>query len=221
MGYRMNCEQVSLYDNERPILQNVSLGLAHGEHLIISGESGSGISSLLHLCAGIELPDTGRVFWEHLELGHTGRHELLRLRCRMGCVLQSNALISNMTVYDNCALALRYFKIAREVGIRARVTQLLERLHIAHAIDLLPERLSHGEARRVALARACVLAPDFLILDHLFAGVDDASMVFMQEYLDQYTEKYVCSILMGISKNADIKAFDWPVIQLRNGRIAA
>jgi ABC-type sulfate/molybdate transport systems ATPase subunit len=137
----------------------------------------------------------------------------------MGCVLQKNALISNLTAYDNCALALRYFKITDERGIRARVMQVLQRLHVADAAHLLPERLSYGQARRVALARACVPAPDLLIIDELFAGVDEYSRDTLHTYITTYAQKYACTVIMGTKNRTVADTLPWTRFTIEQGRV--
>jgi NitT/TauT family transport system ATP-binding protein len=148
-----------------PALDQVDLAIAKGSFFTVIGTSGAGKSTLLRVLAGLIEPDAGviSVFGEHPAEASRSKH--------LGWVPQSPALLPWRTVIENVRLPL-------QVNRRAHCPQrdpeeLLARLRLAHAKDLLPAQLSGGMRQRVAIARAFSFSPSLLLMDEPFAGLDE------------------------------------------------
>lgn len=161
---------------ERPIFDGVDLDIQRGKVTAIMGPSGTGKTTLLKLLSGQLHPDAGTVEVDGQEVHSLSRGELYRLRTRMGMLMQSGALLTDLCVFDNVAYPLREHTRISESMIRKLVLMKLEAVGLRGARDLMPSELSGGMARRVALARAVALDPMMILYDEPFTGQDPISM---------------------------------------------
>jgi len=174
MSFRLELRKVSYWHGENTILDSVDLTVPSGGVAIVGGRSGSGKSTLLELCAGLIKPRGGSVLWDDEDITDASRYELYGRRRSMGYVFQGHALISNHSAFDNIALPLKCggTDLGSDV-IETRVRQLMDDLGISGGIEKrFPEALSAAQLKCVAVARALVNEPEFLILDEPFSGVD-------------------------------------------------
>ena len=151
-------------------LHDVSLEARDGEFLALLGPSGSGKTTLMRIIAGLEFPDTGRVFF-----GGEDVTDLKAAARRVGFVFQHYALFKHMTVADNVAFGLTVRKRRdrppkRE--IQRRVGELLDLVQLGGLGDRFPSQLSGGQRQRIALARALAVEPQLLLLDEPFGALD-------------------------------------------------
>jgi ABC-type lipoprotein export system ATPase subunit len=145
--------------------------VAQGEHWLLVGPSGSGKTTLLHILAGILRPTEGRVSVAGQELAALSAHALDLFRGRhVGIVLQKLHLVGSLTVMRNLLLAQYLAGLPQD---RARVREVLDSLDMADKADTWPHALSHGQAQRIALARAVVNRPQLLIADEPTSNLDD------------------------------------------------
>ncbi len=161
---------------ERVILDQVDLDIARGKITAIMGPSGCGKTTLLGIIGGQLQPESGSVQVDGLEVPELSRRALFSLRQRMGMLFQSAALFTDLSVFDNVAFPLREHTRLPESIIRSLVLMKLEAVGLRGARDLMPNELSGGMARRVALARAIALDPMMIIYDEPFTGQDPISM---------------------------------------------
>ena len=167
---------VGEYAAGRRVLDGVDLDLRPGESVAIVGPSGSGTSTLLAHLAALRRPDGGEVVFEGRALASRPSGELDRFRAHhVGFVVQRAALLPFLTVRENVCLALECLD-AHERGDRAsRVEELLERTGLAEMADRRADRLSVGEAQRVAVARALVKEPPLVLADEPTGSLDEAA----------------------------------------------
>ncbi|MEI7796287.1 MAG: ATP-binding cassette domain-containing protein [Methylococcaceae bacterium] len=161
---------------EKKIFDDISLEFERGKITAIMGPSGTGKTTLLKLIGGQLFPEHGNVMVNGRNVHHLKRDELYTLRKRMGMLFQSGALLTDMTVYNNVAFPLREHTKLPESMIRSLVLMKLEAVGLRGARDLMPNELSGGMARRVALARAIALDPMMILYDEPFTGQDPISM---------------------------------------------
>ncbi|TYB91074.1 ABC transporter ATP-binding protein [Oceaniovalibus sp. ACAM 378] len=164
------------------VLRGVSLDLAAGETLALTGESGSGKSTLLHLIAGLDRADGGSILFDGAEvtqLDDAGRAALRRTR--VGTVFQQFNLIPSLTIADNIAFQ------ARLGGRhdRAWCATLAERLGLADHLRKYPEQLSGGQQQRVAIGRTLAARPALVLADEPTGNLDEETgarvLTLMQE----------------------------------------
>lgn len=153
------------------VLRIDALSAAQGEHWIVLGPSGSGKSTLLHILAGLLRPTRGEVTVAGQRLNALKPAELDRFRGRhVGIVLQQLHLVPTLTVEKNVLLAQYLAGVAQD---RGRVHDVLASLDLAEKSHAYPHELSHGQAQRVAVARAVVNKPALLLADEPTSNLDD------------------------------------------------
>ena len=160
----------------RKIFDGVDITVERGSITAVMGPSGTGKTTLLRLITGQSVPSAGsvKVFGE--DIGGYGRQGLLALRRRMGMLFQNGALLTDLDVFENVAFPVRQHTKLPEPLLRRLVLMKLEAVGLRGAAKLMPQELSGGMARRVALARAIVMDPEILIYDEPFVGLDPISM---------------------------------------------
>ena len=158
--------------NGQQVLDVPDWQVEQGAHWLLLGSSGSGKTTLLHILAGILKPTAGSVTIAGQDLGALAAAGLDRFRGRhVGIVLQQLHLIASLTVADNLLLAQYLAALPQD---RSRVREVLASLDLADKGGAWPHELSHGQAQRVAVARAVINRPQLLLADEPTSNLDDA-----------------------------------------------
>jgi phospholipid/cholesterol/gamma-HCH transport system ATP-binding protein len=160
----------------RAIFEGLDLTVPRGRITAVMGPSGTGKTTLLRLLTGQSFPASGSVRVLGQDVGALSRRELFALRRRMGMLFQNGALLTDLNVFENVAFPVREHARLPEPVLRRLVLMKLEAVGLRGAEALMPQELSGGMARRVALARAIVMDPEVLIYDEPFVGLDPVSM---------------------------------------------
>jgi putative ABC transport system ATP-binding protein len=160
-----------------PIFEHLSLTLQRGEYLAIMGESGVGKSTLLNLLAGLDEPDTGRVWLEDVDLYalDDDARTLLRRRA-VGFVFQAFHVLPYLTVEQNVALPLQLAG-APDTERAQRTADTLAAVGLAASAKAFPRELSGGEVQRIAIARALVHRPRLVLADEPTGNLDPRTAV--------------------------------------------
>ena len=162
--------------NHRPILKGIDMDIPKGKVVAIMGGSGCGKTTLLRLIGGQIRPASGHVKFDGRIVHELGRHDLYETRRKMGMLFQFGALFTDLSVYDNVAFQMREHTDLPESMIRDLVLMKLDAVGLRGARDLMPNELSGGMARRVALARTIALDPMLIMYDEPFTGLDPISL---------------------------------------------
>jgi sulfate transport system ATP-binding protein len=153
-----------------PVLHGVDLDVASGELVALLGPSGSGKTTLLRIIAGLDLPDSGEIYF-----GSDNASDKPVQDRQVGFVFQNYALFSHLNVIDNIAFGLEVRDRSRRPAtaeIRKRALDLLDLVQLSGFEKRFPAQLSGGQRQRVALARALAVEPRVLLLDEPFGALD-------------------------------------------------
>jgi phospholipid/cholesterol/gamma-HCH transport system ATP-binding protein len=172
------------------VLRGVDLEVAKGESLVIIGKSGGGKSVLLKLLIGLLQPDSGKIFVDDLELTAMNKRELYEVRKRFGMLFQGAALFDSMTVGENVAIALREHTRKSEKVIQKIVHDTLTNVGLENVENLKPAALSGGMKKRVGLARALAMDPDFMLYDEPTTGLDPLTGDVINDLIVSLREQY-------------------------------
>ncbi|MBU2526713.1 MAG: ATP-binding cassette domain-containing protein [Bacteroidetes bacterium] len=156
------------------VLNGFNLQLYKGENLVVMGKSGSGKSVMIKCLVGLMQADGGSIRIKGQDITSLGQRELDLLRTEIGFLFQGSALYDSMTVRENLYFPLRRHAhiMGREEEAEKWIREALANVGLEHAIDLMPDELSGGMKRRVALARALILKPKIMLYDEPTTGLD-------------------------------------------------
>lgn len=156
------------------VLNGFNMCLVEGENLVIMGKSGSGKSVMIKCLIGLEEYDSGTIIVMGKDISTLEHEELDELRTEVGFLFQGSALYDSMTVRENLEFPLRRHtkKFGRIKDTTPMVMEALENVGLAHTINLMPEELSGGMKRRIALARTLILQPSIILYDEPTTGLD-------------------------------------------------
>jgi phospholipid/cholesterol/gamma-HCH transport system ATP-binding protein len=157
---------------EKLIWEDVTFNINEGETLAVIGQSGCGKSVLLKHLNALLTPDSGEVHIDGRNIFSLRYVELRKLRQRFGLLFQGAALFDSINCFENVAFPLRYFTDFSEERIRKEVHQAFKLVQLSGVDDLSTAELSGGMRKRVGLARAIILKPDFLLYDEPTSGLD-------------------------------------------------
>lgn len=174
----------------RQILKDVSFSINENERVAILGESGGGKTTVLKLMLGLIRPDSGTIVIDGEEINDKTEDELRPVRMKFSIVFQEGALFDSLDVKENVAFCLREYTKMSEEEIDRKVRELLRMVDVEQAIDLMPEELSGGMNRRVAIARSLAAFESKMFLyDEPTAGLDPAN------------SDIICKLILNLSKN--------------------
>jgi cell division transport system ATP-binding protein len=159
-------------------LRDVTFRVQPGEFVFLTGPSGAGKTSLLRLLYRAELPTSGQLIVDGLNLATMPQTAVPRYRRRIGVIFQDAKLIEDRSALDNVAFVGRVLGLARTES-RRRADELLKLVGIDHRKDQYPQQLSGGEQQRVGLARALMSAPVLLLADEPTGNLDPDTAVEM------------------------------------------
>ncbi|MFN3884211.1 MAG: ABC transporter ATP-binding protein [Rhodocyclaceae bacterium] len=162
--------------NANQVLRGIDMIIPRGKVVGILGVSGAGKSTILRLIGGQLRPQRGYVRFDGKIVHELDDAGLYRLRREIGMMFQAGGLFSDLSVYDNIAFPMRELTDLPEEVIHDLVLMKLHAVGLRGASQLMPNELSGGMARRVALARAIALDPQLTMYDEPFAGLDPISL---------------------------------------------
>lgn len=170
----MSIEIKDLYKsfNNLRVLQGLNLTIEKGETLVVIGRSGCGKSVLLKHIIGILKPDSGRIIVDGVDITEIGEDELNEYRKRFGMLFQGGALFDSLNVRENVAFGIEEHLNLPEEEVSQRVREYLSMVGLEGIENKKPAELSGGMRKRVALARAIAMNPEFILYDEPTTGVD-------------------------------------------------
>ena len=208
--------------NGQKVLDGINLEMPTGQITVVIGKSGVGKSVLLKHIVGLLKPDSGRIIIDGQDMSQMGGRTLREFKRRFGVLFQGGALFDSLTVFENIAFPLREKTRLPEAEIAQRVRFRLTQMNLTSEVETkLPDELSGGMKKRVALARAMIQEPEIILFDEPVTGLDPpmTNTVFhliKQTHRDSpYTALVVSHDIPEVFSIAD------QVAMLQHGRIVA
>jgi putative ABC transport system ATP-binding protein len=210
--YRRGSEEIRALDG-------VSLTICQGEFVSFMGPSGSGKTTLVNLLGCLENPSTGELDLAGRSIFGSGKilseRDLTRIRREVfGYIFQNFYLIPTLTVRENVALPLAFYK---KPGVEGEVDRLLRMLGMDHRMNHLPGQISGGEMQRVAIARALVNRPEILLADEPTGNLDTKRSEEIGEVLQDLNRNAGLTIVM-VTHNPDLGRLAGRLIEMRDGQ---
>jgi ABC-type lipoprotein export system ATPase subunit len=179
---------------ELPILKAVNADIAPGSFTVIYGASGSGKSTLLNTLVGLDAPTKGSVMYGNKDVYGLSKDELANFRAHtIGIVQQSNTWVKSLNVLENIAMPLYFQGVKKEAAIN-QAREALKRVNMESYALLRPSYLSGGEQQRVAMARAIVNNPSYIVADEPTGSLDTENgdrIIQLLRYFNKELERTV------------------------------
>jgi|GEM_PF-227360 len=215
MGIEIKQLRKSFGDKE--ILKGIDFSFEQGKINMIIGASGSGKSVMLKCIVGLMKPSNGQVLYDGLDFHNAGHKDVRNLRTNMGMLFQYSALFDYMTVEENVAFPLKLFTKWTQKAIAKRVEFCLERVTMAGTNKLYPAELSGGMMKRVGIARAIAMNPQYLFVDEPNSGLDPLTASVIDELIQEITYEFnMCTVVVSHDMNSVLNISD-KILYLYNG----
>lgn len=185
----LSAENLSKKFKLREVVKNISFELRSGEVVGLLGPNGAGKTTAFYMVVGLIRADNGRVMLDGKDL--TPLPMYMRARRGVGYLPQEASIFRKLSVAKNILAILETRQELDRAGRERLLEELLEELHIGHLRNSLGMALSGGERRRVEIARALAIEPQFILLDEPFAGVDPISILDIQRIIKHLSERNI------------------------------
>lgn len=195
-------DRVTMAFGERPVFRDLSCSFPEGGISVILGGSGSGKSTILRLIGGLIHPLAGTIFVDGHDISRMRERQMAAVRRKLGMLFQGGALLDSLSVFENLALPLQEHTVLSAADIADTVHDRLRAVGLRDVDALLPNQLSGGMRKRVALARAIIRDPRILLCDEPFSGLDPISTRQVEDLLVEINESRNITILV-VSHHVD------------------
>jgi putative ABC transport system ATP-binding protein len=212
--YRMGTVEVKALDG-------VTLTIEKGEFLGIMGPSGSGKTTLLHMLGLLDLPTSGNIIIDGMDISQFSDYEKTMFRLyKLGYVFQDYALVPDLTVMENVSLPAMLRKDRNDEQIKKDSFGILQKIGLCDRRDHLPRELSGGQQQRVSLARAMVNKPEILFADEPCANLDTENSKLVLDLFREINESMNQTIVM-VSHEDWHKEYFHRIVKMRDGKIVS
>lgn len=210
------CKVYGKGDSQVTALDNVSLSIEKGEFTAIIGSSGSGKSTLLHMIGGVDIPTSGKIFLNGMDVYGQSNDKLAIFRRRqVGLIYQFHNLIPTLNVVENITLPVLMDK--RKVN-EERLNELLELLGLQERKNHLPNQLSGGQQQRVSIGRALMNAPAVMLADEPTGSLDSKNGHEIINLLKLSNQKYRQTLLL-VTHDENIALQADRIIGISDGKV--
>lgn len=175
---------------DKTVINDVSATMETGKCNLIIGSSGSGKTVLMKCIVGLFSPDSGSVLYDDQDFTTMTTDERKMMRQKIGMLFQGSALFDSMTVAQNIFFPLDMFTNSTRAEKQKRVDEVLARVQLKDAHNKFPAEISGGMKKRVGIARAIVLNPQYLFCDEPNSGLDPQTSLVIDKLIKEITEEY-------------------------------
>ncbi|WML59070.1 cell division ATP-binding protein FtsE [Neobacillus sp. PS2-9] len=206
------------YPNGVTAINGIDVRINQGEFVYVVGPSGAGKSTFIKMMYREEIPTTGTIMINGVNLAKLKMKKVPLFRRNLGVVFQDFKLLQNLTVYENVAFALEVIEAQPKV-IRKRVMEVLDLVGLKHKIKMLPGELSGGEQQRVSIARSIVNSPKIVIADEPTGNLDPETSWEIMNIFEEINARGT-TIVMATHNREIVNTIKHRVIAIESGKIA-
>jgi phospholipid/cholesterol/gamma-HCH transport system ATP-binding protein len=202
------------------VLKGITTEFYRGKCNLIIGRSGAGKTVMLKMLVGLLKPTEGRVFYDEIDFFGLTEKQKRDIRMRVGMLFQANALFDSMTVAENISFPMDMFTNRTAKEKQKRVDYCLERVSLSGANNKYPSEISGGMQKRVGIARAIVLKPDFLFCDEPNSGLDPKTSIVIDELIQDITREQDITTVINTHDMNSVMGIGDNILLLSQGEVA-
>ncbi len=202
------------------VLKDINFSFEQGKTNLIIGKSGSGKTVLLKILVGLLQPTSGHVWYNGDDVTTFSKDKLRELRMRIGMLFQGNALFDSMTIEENIRFPMDMFTHKTAAEKRKRVDYCLERVSLEGINDKYPSEISGGMQKRVGIARAIVLNPEFLFCDEPNSGLDPKTAITIDDLIRSITKEHDIITIINTHDMNSVMEIGENICLLADGHVA-
>lgn len=202
----------------REVLSDINAVFEKGKTNLIIGQSGSGKTVLLKSIVGLHDIDEGEIFFNDALFNRLDFSRKKEIRKKMGMLFQGSALFDSSTVEENVMFPLDMFTEMSHEEKLERVNFCLQRVNIINSNQLYPAEISGGMKKRVAIARAIALNPEFLFCDEPNSGLDPRTSVVIDELIKEITSEYNITTIVNTHDMNSVMSMGDKIIYIYEGK---
>ncbi len=192
--------------DQSEVLKEISTSFDRGKTNLIIGQSGSGKTVLLKCLLGLYDINSGEILYDGISSKSMNHDDKLEISRKMGMVFQGSALFDSMNVLENVRFPLDMLTTIQEDEKNEKAMKVIERVNLKDAIKKLPSELSGGMQKRVAIARAIVMNPQYLFCDEPNSGLDPKTAIVIDQLIQEITKEYnITTIINSHDMNSVIE----------------
>ncbi len=185
----IQAENVLKTFGDQQVLKGINFTFEAGKNNLIIGRSGAGKTVLLKILVGLQVPTSGQVMYDEVNFTALDKAGMREIRMKIGMLFQGSALFDSLTVEENVRFPLDMFTHKTYKEKLERVNYCLERVNLAGNNTKFPSELSGGMQKRVGIARAIVLEPQYLFCDEPNSGLDPKTSILIDELISSITHE--------------------------------
>ncbi len=201
----------------KDVLKDINATFENGKTNLIIGQSGSGKTVLMKCIVGLLVPDKGEVLYDNRNFLTMGKKERKMLRREMGIIFQSAALFDSLSVLENVMFPLNMFSTLNHRDKVKRAMFCLDRVNLSDAKDKFPGEISGGMQKRVAIARAIALEPQYLFCDEPNSGLDPKTSLVIDELVHDITQEYQITTIINTHDMNSVMGIGEKIIYIYEG----
>jgi len=205
--------------SNKDILNNISFDVSNGDSVAIIGQSGTGKSVLLKHLNGLLRPDSGNVSVDSVLINNISYNELQNIRKKMAMVFQFGALFDSMNIEDNITLAIKSLTNLSDKNIQNRIDKSLDLVELNNVKHLMPSEISGGMKKRVGIARAIAINPEYILYDEPTTGLDPITTDKINQLIKKVSEKKKVTSIVVTHDMKTLKYVSNKVIMLHEGNL--
>ena len=207
------------FNQNNKILNDISFHINKGESVAIIGKSGTGKSVLLKHINALLRPDSGNIWVDDILLNDLSFSQLQKVRKKMAMVFQFGALFDSMTVYENIEFAIESLTNSPKDKIKNNIYNSLSLVNLDGIENLKPSELSGGMKKRVGIARAIAIKPEYVLYDEPTTGLDPITSDKINSLIKKVSEKRKVTSIVVTHNMKTLKFVANKVIMLHEGDI--
>ncbi len=211
-------EHLTKVFDDKVVLEDITCTFEKGKTNLIIGQSGSGKTVLLKSIVGLIEPTEGDVYYGDVNFTRLSFTEKKDIRKKIGMLFQGAALFDSATVEENVMFPLHMFTDMSDEEKRERANFCLKRVNVVNANHLYPAEISGGMKKRVALARAIVLNPDYLFCDEPNSGLDPQTSILIDQLIKEITEEFQTVTIVNTHDMNSVMGIGEKILFIHEGR---